>query len=85
MLNQHKHSVVFTHGDFRPANIIVRNGKVAAILDWELAGWYPEYWEFVKAFYLENFTTDWAVYLLDILKTYYCEQAIHSKLTSVLW
>ena len=22
---------------------------ITAILDWEFAGWYPEYWEFVKA------------------------------------
>lgn len=85
MLNSHKHKIVFTHGDFRPANIIVRDGHVAAILDWELAGWYPEYWEFAKAFYIENFTTDWATYVLDILKPYYGELAMHSKLSSVLW
>ncbi|KAJ5106539.1 Major facilitator superfamily domain general substrate transporter [Penicillium angulare] len=31
-------------------HIIVRNGSIAAIIDWELSGWYPEYWEFAKAF-----------------------------------
>lgn len=85
MLNSHKHSIVFTHGDLRPANIIVRDGRVAAIIDWEMAGWYPDYWEFVKAFYLEGFTTDWATHLLDILTPYYCEQLMYSKLMSVLW
>ena len=29
-------------------NIIVRNEHVVAIIDWEMSGWYPEYWEFVK-------------------------------------
>lgn len=85
MLNSHKHSIVFTHGDFRPANIIVKNGRVAAIIDWEMAGWYPDYWEFAKAFYLEAFTTDWAAHLLDIFTPYYFEQLMHSKLMNVLW
>lgn len=26
---------------------MVRNGHIAALLDWEFAGWYPEYWEYV--------------------------------------
>ncbi|QPG97625.1 hypothetical protein C2857_006631 [Epichloe festucae Fl1] len=41
----------FTHGDLVPRNIIVRNGRVAAIIDWGFAGWYPEYWEFTKGHY----------------------------------
>lgn len=85
MLNARKHTIVLTHGDFRPANIMVRDGRVAAILDWEMAGWYPEYWEFAKAFYLENFTTDWGIYMLDTLSPYYYEQAMYSKLMDVLW
>jgi aminoglycoside phosphotransferase (APT) family kinase protein len=27
------------HGDFRPSNLVVRDGRVAAVLDWEMAGW----------------------------------------------
>ncbi|KAI5464356.1 kinase-like domain-containing protein [Mariannaea sp. PMI_226] len=41
----------FTHADFAPRNIIVRHGRVAAIIDWAFAGWYPEYWEFTKSHY----------------------------------
>nr|POE92412.1 hypothetical protein CFP56_69659 [Quercus suber] len=41
----------FTHGDLTAFNILVRDGKVAAIIDWECAGWYPEYWEYTKAHY----------------------------------
>jgi aminoglycoside phosphotransferase (APT) family kinase protein len=85
MMNSHKHTIVFSHGDLRPPNIIVRDGHVAAILDWELGGWYPEYWEFAKAFQVEHFITDWPTYILDILKPYYGEQAMHSYLTTVLW
>ncbi|RDA91391.1 hypothetical protein CP533_6915 [Ophiocordyceps camponoti-saundersi (nom. inval.)] len=46
--------ILLTHGDIRPANIMLRMGddgiwSVAAIIDWESSGFYPEYWEAVKA------------------------------------
>ncbi|KAF2867837.1 phosphotransferase enzyme family protein [Massariosphaeria phaeospora] len=85
MVDAYKHGIVFTHGDLRPDNIIVKNGRVIAIIDWEMAGWYPDYWEFAKAFYLEVFTNDWASHLLGVLTPYYCEQLMHAKLMSVLW
>ena len=34
-----------THGDLAPRNIIVDDGKIAAIVDWETFGWYPDFWE----------------------------------------
>ncbi|KAI9829930.1 MAG: hypothetical protein M1819_005902 [Sarea resinae] len=43
------HAIVFTHGDFTPRNIMVKDGLVAAVIDWEYAGFYPEYWEYVKS------------------------------------
>ena len=54
MLQSHKPSVVFSHGDLRPANIMVQPDQqggynVSAILDWEMSGFYPDYWESVKA------------------------------------
>jgi len=42
------HDIIFTHADLHLRNIIVKDGVIAAILDWECAGWYPEYWEYVK-------------------------------------
>lgn len=41
--------IVFTHGDIAARNILVRDGRIVAVLDWEFAGWYPEYWEYVFA------------------------------------
>ncbi|RDX46123.1 kinase-like protein [Lentinus brumalis] len=34
-----------THGDLAPRNIIIEDGKIVAIVDWETFGWYPEFWE----------------------------------------
>ncbi|KAJ4306559.1 hypothetical protein N0V88_001363 [Collariella sp. IMI 366227] len=39
--------IVFTHGDIAARNILVRDGRIAAIIDWEYAGWFPKYWEYV--------------------------------------
>ncbi|KAI9826020.1 MAG: hypothetical protein M1826_006818 [Phylliscum demangeonii] len=38
---------VFTHGDIAPRNILVDSGtyEVTGVVDWECAGWYPDYWE----------------------------------------
>ena len=62
--------IMLTHGDIRPANIMVRQcddtiWTVTAIIDWESSGFYPDYWEAVKATNLltprDHF--DWYKYL----------------------
>ncbi|KAL2256903.1 hypothetical protein VTK26DRAFT_953 [Humicola hyalothermophila] len=46
------HDIVLTHGDLSRRNIIVdEDGKLAGIVDWEHAGWYPTYWEFTSFMY----------------------------------
>ncbi|KAM7191183.1 Protein kinase-like domain containing protein [Rhypophila sp. PSN 637] len=61
---------VFTHGDVRPANIMVDKDEdgtwgIISIIDWEASGFYPEYWESVKM--TNNLTPlerdDWYMYL----------------------
>lgn len=44
------HRVVFTHGDFKAHNILIdEEGHLSGFLDWESAGWCPEYWDFATA------------------------------------
>lgn len=43
-----QYSIKFTHADLRPFNILVKDGHITGIIDWEFAGWYPEYWEYTK-------------------------------------
>jgi aminoglycoside phosphotransferase (APT) family kinase protein len=40
--------LVFTHADLVDRNILVQDGRITGILDWEWAGFYPEHWEFVQ-------------------------------------
>ncbi|KAH7319619.1 kinase-like domain-containing protein [Stachybotrys elegans] len=45
-------SIVFTHNDLVPPNILLSHGpnpRVVAIIDWGQSGWYPGYWEYCKA------------------------------------
>jgi hypothetical protein len=44
-----RHAIVYTHGDLEHHNIMVYNGHLSGFIDWESAGWYPEYWEFTTA------------------------------------
>lgn len=50
---------IFTHGDLSPFNILVRGDEVAAIIDWECAGWFPDYWEYTSAWHGNLTRTDW--------------------------
>ena len=42
------HQLRFSHGDLGMHNILVQGGRISGIIDWEYAGWYPEYWEYIK-------------------------------------
>ncbi|KAH7371429.1 kinase-like domain-containing protein [Pyrenochaeta sp. MPI-SDFR-AT-0127] len=39
----------FTHGDLSNVNIMVKDGNLAAIVDWEGAGYFPAWWEYTAA------------------------------------
>lgn len=52
--------VVLSHGDLTPANIIVKDGKIVAIIDWETFGWYPSFWELVGVLRYACMINHWA-------------------------
>lgn len=43
------HKICFTHGDINSSNILVKGGKIVGLIDFEYAGFYPEYWEYTCA------------------------------------
>lgn len=76
----HKHMPVFTHADVQRKNMILvehdestperlRSCKVA-IVDWESAGWYPEYWEYFAAFVAFRWNDDWPSRFEEFLNAY---------------
>ncbi|KAJ6019003.1 hypothetical protein N7522_001070 [Penicillium canescens] len=60
----------FTHADIAPRNIMVENGKVSAIVDWQFGGWYPEYWEYTKAHYGQIDRPEWYDGLENAMEKY---------------
>ncbi|CZT14649.1 uncharacterized protein RCC_00621 [Ramularia collo-cygni] len=80
-IHQRKYNIHFTHGDLASLNILVRNGEVAAIVDWECAGWYPEYWEYTKAHYNSVYQPEFHR-LLDQKVTRYDEELAAERM---LW
>lgn len=50
-ITRNDHRFYFTHSDFHPSNLLVDRGRLSGIVDWESAGFRPEYWEFTKGMY----------------------------------
>ncbi|EED85324.1 predicted protein [Postia placenta Mad-698-R] len=47
------HRIWFTHGDITPHNILLdEDMKPVGLVDWECAGWMPEYWDYTYALYI---------------------------------
>jgi aminoglycoside phosphotransferase len=45
-------TLVLTHGDLSSLNVLVRGDAVVGVVDWETAGWFPTYWEYTCAKYV---------------------------------
>jgi aminoglycoside phosphotransferase len=61
-----KHDIVFTHADINLRNVLVDdNARISGIVDWECAGWYPEYWECTKAHFTVRHTIRWLADVVD--------------------
>lgn len=52
--------LVLTHGDLSSLNILARGDDVVGIVDWETAGWFPPYWEYTCAKFVNPYNTFWA-------------------------
>ena len=79
------HDIVFTHGDLNPRNILTENGKVTGIVDWENAGWFPEYWEYTKAHYSVRSLMRWLADVVDqVFEGYRDELVVENMLSDLL-
>ncbi|EGY14261.1 uncharacterized protein VDAG_05425 [Verticillium dahliae VdLs.17] len=69
------HRIVLSHCDLTPRNILVHDGKIKGLIDWEDSGWYPEYWEYVK-FFQRTADKDWKQYAEDIFPELYHDELV---------
>jgi thiamine kinase-like enzyme len=81
------HPSTFTHGDLLRQNVIVQelsgtNGqpdrqlKVTGIVDWEMADWYPQYWEYASYFGENLWEGDWMDKFETFIKPWPLEAAL---------
>jgi aminoglycoside phosphotransferase (APT) family kinase protein len=75
------HRITFTHGDLSSSNILVEDGHISAILDWETAGWLPEYWEFTTMLRY-RFDDWWLAFAKDVVQDRYQAEYVAD---SALW
>ena len=68
----------------RPENLLVNSGKIAVIIDWEMAGWYPEYWEYTR-WAVSNYRSSqrWQELREEVLECYLEELWVEEYLDSV--
>ncbi|KAF5024779.1 hypothetical protein F66182_3157 [Fusarium sp. NRRL 66182] len=69
------HRVVLSHCDLTPRNILVQDGEIKGLVDWEDSGWYPEYWEYVK-FFQRTAEKDWKSLAEDIFPELYHDELV---------
>lgn len=69
-VHRRPYATKFSHGDFAPRNIMIRDGKVTAIIDWDSAGFFPEYWEYTKAHFAPLAMDDWMTSIRDMIPPY---------------
>jgi hypothetical protein len=75
----------FTHANLCPRNIVVDNsGRIVALVGWESAGWYPEYWEYTQMCHATPKTmVDWLEAMSNVMPIYgqelLCEEALRAR------
>ena len=49
VLYEKDHQICFTHSDLHLSNLLIREGRLSGIVDWENSGFKPEYWDYTRA------------------------------------
>ncbi|CAL1697188.1 unnamed protein product [Somion occarium] len=78
-----RHRISFAHGDIHLNNILVHHGKLSGLVDFECAGWYPEYWDFVVAYYMGQGVEKWKETLKKIFPQYSEELELEKEMWPV--
>jgi aminoglycoside phosphotransferase len=69
------HGIVFSHADISWENILVERttGDVTGIVDWEMAGFWPDWWEYRKALFASRDVKWWRDIVMQVMQEYSTE------------
>ncbi|GKZ37946.1 hypothetical protein AbraIFM66950_009809 [Aspergillus brasiliensis] len=84
-LNKINHSIVFTHGDLHYGNMLVRSDGTVVIVDWGLAGYWPDYWEFYRAMFQNPWRPSWDRMVEKFVPPSYIEYYIMKKVFAYMF
>lgn len=79
------HKILFTHADLHPGNIIVRADGTLVLLDWGLAGFWPEYWEFYRAMHNPPWRASWDRMVEKFMPAFYVEYSVIKRVFATAW
>jgi hypothetical protein len=79
------HKIVFTHGDLHAGNILVRTDGTVVLLDWGLAGFWPEYWEFYRAMHNPPWRASWDRMVEKFIPPFYVEYSVIKRVFATAW
>lgn len=79
------HRIVFTHGDLHPGNLIVWADGTAVLLDWGLAGFWLEYWEFYHALFNPPWRASWDRMVKKLIPPFYVEHSVIKRVFGTVW
>lgn len=76
------YEIRFAHADFSWENVLVdpSTGNISGILDWEMAGFWPEWWEYRKALFGSRSQPCWFQLLSEIMTEYQKETDVDMDL-----
>ncbi|KAF5370998.1 hypothetical protein D9615_010025 [Tricholomella constricta] len=75
---------VFTHGDLGPHNILWKDGKIVSIIDWETAGWLPEYWEYTMCCFTGPELPSWWEMYEQVMDRYRDELTVEIDISCII-
>lgn len=79
------HEIVFTHADLHPGNIIVRADGTVVLLDWGLAGFWPDYWDSYRARHCFHWRVSWSRMLEKFIPPFYLESNLMMRVFATVW
>lgn len=79
------HRIVFTHRDLHPGNIIVRADGTLVLLDWGIAGFWLEYWEFYRAMNSIPWRASWDRMVEKFIPPFYIEFSVMKRVLGTAW
>ncbi|KAH7910259.1 kinase-like domain-containing protein [Hygrophoropsis aurantiaca] len=75
------HEIAFAHGDIHPSNLLVSQNRLTGLIDWECAGWYPEYWDYTGAVHRRQRYTEW----YDLFRRVFPQYQVELDVEMAFW